>query len=331
MKVTDTIHVAFATNNEFAPHLGAAIASLLLNARSNNRINIYVLQQNLNQENRRNLIQLVRLRLNSYIELLKVDSSNFISLPLTVNGQTIETYFRLRLATLLAEVNKLIYLDADVIVMGNIEKLWNQEMGDNILLAVEDPKFTSEDRLESLGMNENSPYFNGGVLLMDLKKMRAFGLEHKVPSYVSKKFKFLRYQDQDLLNALFEGRWQALPLAFNAYKHLCFKPSEDEFFSYTTKDIALAKSNPYIIHFNGRIKPSKPDCIDWRRKHYLKYLKKTNFKSHAPSFEIILKYFLARKLSIVINNRFLKKSKLLSITWEVLWWPIKMMNKNKTR
>ena len=325
MKTTDTIHIAFAINDQFAIHLGAAIASLLTNAKSKNRINIYVLQQNLNHSNRSNITQLERLRTNTHIDLLEVDSSKFALLPLTSKAQTIETYFRLALPNILPEIDKLIYLDADVVVMGDIKELWNQEMKDNILLAVEDPKYTSKNRHESLGMKKNSPYFNGGVLMMDLKKMRAFGLEQKVPNYVRKKFKILKYQDQDILNALFENYWRALPLSFNAYKHLCFKHGEDEFFTYTQKDILLAKNNPYIIHFNGTIKPSSYNCTDTRRKHYLKYLKKTNFEVDKPSFEMRLKIFLWRKMSFIINNDFFKKTRLLAITWEILWWPIRKL------
>ncbi len=329
MKTKDTIHIAFAINDQFAIHLGAAIASLLTNAKSKNRINIYVLQQNLNHSNRSNITQLKRLRTNTYIDLLEVDSSKFALLPLTSKAQTIETYFRLALPNILPEIDKLIYLDADVVVMGDIKELWNQEMKDNILLAVEDPKYTSKNRHESLGMKMNSPYFNGGVLMMDLKKMRAFGLEQKVPNYVRKKFKILKYQDQDILNALFENYWRALPLSFNAYKHLCFKHGEDEFFTYTQKDILLAKKNPYIIHFNGTIKPSSYSCTDTRRKHYLKYLKKTNFEVDKPSFEMRLKIFLWRKMSFIINNDFFKKTRLLAITWEILWWPIRKLRGKK--
>ena len=331
MKTTDTIHIAFASDNKFAPHLGAAIASLLLNASSNRMINIYVLQKNLNHLNRHNLKQLEELRPNTHIDLLKVDSDKFRFLPLTTGVHTIETYFRLGLPTILAEINRLIYLDADVIVMGNIEKLWDQEMEDNILLAVEEPKYLNEDRLESLGMKGNSPYFNGGVLLMDLKKMRAFDLEQKVLNYVSKKFKLLKYQDQDILNALFENRWQSLPLVFNAYSYICHERREGEFITYTKKDTTLAEKNPHIIHFNLYPKPWNAGCIDTRRERYWEYLQKTNFEIHRPSFEMKLKVFLARNMPFIINNDFLKKSRLLSITWEILWWPIKKMKGKKKR
>ena len=330
MKAIDTIHVAFATDDQFAPHLGAAIASLLSNASKHKRINIYVLQQNLNYSNRRNLVQLEKLHQNTCIDLLKVDSSKFKFLPLISGVHTIETYFRLGLSTLLPKINKLIYLDADVIVMGNINDLWEQEIGDNILLAVEEPKYLNESRLKSLGMKSNSPYFNGGVLLMDLKKMRDFGLEQKVFTYVNKKFKLLKYQDQDILNALFENRWQALPLAFNAYSHLCNKRREDEFIIYTRKDATFAVRNPHIIHFNLYPKPWNLGCIDTRRKHYWEYLEKTNFEVHRTYFKRNLKKALRFKILYYIDRYHLRESKILSIAWAALLWSIKILRGKKT-
>ena len=330
MKTIDTIHVAFATDDQFAPHLGAAIASLLLNASKNKRINIYVLQQNLNYSNRRNLAQLEKLRHNTCIDLLKVDNSKFKFLPLISGIHTIETYFRLGLSTILPKINKLIYLDADVIVMGNIKKLWEQEIGDNILLAVEEPKYLNECRLESLGMKSNSPYFNAGVLLMDLKKMRDFGLEQKILTYVNKKFKLLKYQDQDILNALFENRWQALPLAFNAYSFLCHKRREDEFITYTRKDATFAGRNPHIIHFNLYPKPWNLGCIDTRRKRYWEYLEKTNFDVHRPDFKNNLKKTFRSKILYYINHYHLRESKVFSMVWATLLWSIKNLSSKKT-
>ena len=330
MKTTDPIHVSFVTNDQFAQHLGAAIASLLLNASSDERINIYVLQQNLSHSNRHKLVQLEKLHPNTHIHLLKVDGSKFMFLPST-HKRTIETYFRLELPTILPAIDKLIYLDADVIVMDNIKKLWDQEIGDNILLAVEEPKYLHKDRLENLGMKGSSPYFNAGVLLMDLKKMRTFGLKQKVLTYVSKKFRFLKAQDQDIFNALFENRWRALPLAFNAYGYLCHKRREDEFIIYTKKDVTSAEKNPCIIHFNLYPKPWHPLCTDTRRKRYWEYLKKTNFEVRKPGFEMSLKVFLAQNIPFITNNGFLRNSRLLSKIWGIFWKPIRRTCSKKVK
>ena len=331
MKTTNIIHIAFATDDKYAPHLGAAIASLLLNTTSDKVINIHVLQQNLNRSNKQNLTQLETLRPNTHIDLLKVDSNKFRSLPLITGLQTIETYFRLGLPTLLPKIDRLIYLDADIIVMGDIEELWEQEMENNVLLAVEEPKYLNIERLKGLGMKDSSPYFNAGVLLMDLEKMRAFGLEHKTSSYVNERLKSLKYQDQDILNALFENLWHALPLAFNAYSFLWHRRRQDEFFLYTKKDAELAKKNPYIIHFNLPPKPWDPGCIDTRRKCYWEYLQKTNFDIHKPGFKINLKKFIRSKIFYYINSYHLRKSKVLTVVWAALLWSVKKLNIKKAR
>ncbi len=322
-QTTDVNHVAFATNDEYAPHLGASIASLLLNAHNNNNISIHVLHQSLSDSNMCNLMHLKRLRSNTHINLLKVCAEEFKCFPLLTGNHTVETYFRLRLPTILSEIDKVIYLDADTIVVNDIEKLWDEEIGDNLLLAVEEPRHLNKERLAELGMKDDSPYFNGGVLSINLAKMRTIGFEQKVDAYVHKKFRVLKYQDQDILNALSEECWSPLSLAYNSYSYVCDRRRENEFVFYTKDNAAQARKHPFIIHFNQHPKPWNPGCIDERRKCYWEYLKKTDFDVSKPDSMIGLTKFLLLKTFYYIKYYFPRCAKILSRILVVLRWPFK--------
>ena len=316
----DIIHIAFASDDRYAPHLGAAIASLLLNTSSNKGINIYVLHKGLSDSNMCNLMHLKKLRSNTHINSLKVCGDEFKCFPLLTGEHTVETYFRLKLPTVLSKIDKVIYLDADIVVVGDIEKLWNRDVGDNTLLAVEEPRYLNRDRLAELGMEDDAPYFNAGVMLINLAKMRASGFERKLNSFVRKKFKVLKYQDQDILNALFEGSWGALPLAFNSYSFICDRRRKNEFIVSTEVEARQARKHPFIIHFNQYPKPWEPGCIDARRKRYWEYIKKTNFDVPKPDFKISLKKFLILKVFHYINYYRLRNSKILSKIFAELRW-----------
>ncbi len=257
-------------------------------------------------------MHLKKLRSNTHINLSKICDKEFKSLPPPTDAHTIETYFRLKLPAILPKIDKVIYLDADTIVVGDIEKLWDEKLGDNILLAVEDPKYIHESRLADLGMKNNSPYFNAGVLLMNLAKMRVPEFERKLNSYVRKKFKVLKFLDQDILNALSEGCWTPLPLAFNSISPVCRKRRKNEFIFYTKDDAKQARQHPFIIHFTVTPKPWNPGCIDPRRGRYWEYTKKTNFSVPKPNLLISMRKFLTLKTFYFIKDYFPGCAKIFS-------------------
>ena len=298
----ESMHIAFSTNDKFAPHTATAIASLLSNTPSKREINIYIIHSDMNQKTISDLKLLSDFHSNVYIKIIKIDINEFKSFPIHKGVRAFETYFRLKLHTLLPEVEKIIYLDSDIIVCGDIEELWLKEIGKNFILAVEVPTFLHKKRLEGLGMKPESPYFNAGVLLMNLSKIRSSGLYKKITPLIEKKLNVLILQDQDILNILTEGQWSPLPLKYNAYWCILDRPKRNKFIYYNNNDLNEAVKNPFIIHFNGYHRTWEPGCIHPKAKLYWKFRDMTPFICpHPPRIEHLIKSWINKMIQFKQN------------------------------
>lgn len=148
-------------------------------------------------------------------------------------------------------VERALYLDSDVLVRGDLRPLWETDLQGKMVGAVTDVGYP-------LG-HENmarQPYFNAGVLLMDLAKIRgsidgAKGLASKMRE--------AKFRDQDFLNTQFANEWIPLPLQWNAqglgtYAGL---PSKD-------RDLLCLDdmNDPHIVHFTGPINPGLVEVLN---------------------------------------------------------------------
>lgn len=273
------ISIAFASDDHYAQHMAVSIASLLRNASPRGAIDIYILHENLSSGHIEKISQLQALRPETQIEFLKIRAEDFKGFPLHTGVHSMATYFRLKLPSLLPEVEQILYLDSDIVVCGDIADMWTDfPCNDKLLGAIEEPKSLNAHRLTVLGMKNDSPYFNGGILYLNLKKMRDERFEDKSISYISRYKDVILYQDQDVLNALAEGDWRVLPLRYNSFFFVLEGIYKNDFRIYTAADIAEARKKPFIIHYNQHPKPWTVGCIDPRRGEYFKYLEYTPYK-----------------------------------------------------
>ena len=147
----------------------------------------------------------------------------------------------------LLPVERVLYLDADILARGDIGRLWDTDLDGKLLGACPDVGFP-------LGHEqiERGPYFNAGVLLMDLTRVRGEvqKLGDVVKSMVSSKF-----VEQDALNVHFRGAWKPLSLEWNAQ-------GLGTYAELQTADREAAKlhemADPVLVHFTGPVSPSLP-------------------------------------------------------------------------
>src|SRR5690606_22778049 len=108
---------------------------------------------------------------------------------------------------------RVIVLDADVIVQSDLQPLWAAPMGDRLLLAVQDfgcPYVSCSfgiRRYRELGLEADAPYFNSGVMLLDLERWRAEEMASRSLQYLDSHAAELRCHDQEALNAVAANRW----------------------------------------------------------------------------------------------------------------------------
>lgn len=218
-KMKKEIPIFFSTDDNYVPFLDVAIASLTANASKEYSYRIIVLNTGLLPEN----IEKVKRNEQEGLSVNFVDISESIkgisSLFKNIYHFSVATYYRLFIASLFPQYDKIIYLDCDLVVLGDISELYNTELYDNILGAVPDHfvACTKQFRCyaESAVGVDPETYFNAGVLLISLEQFRKHGIEEKFVKLITEYDFDLVDPDQAYLNYLCFGKTRILPNGWN--------------------------------------------------------------------------------------------------------------------
>ena len=155
--------------------------------------------------------------------------------------------FRLGLEALApADCVRVLYIDSDMIVLGDVRELWTADLSDNAIGAVLDAYVDGATFAPRWDLPHNGErYFNSGLLLIDLAKVRQQKLFSRTLDFIVENDTKLLFSDQDALNHVFWGRWTALDPSWNVQKFL------------TGEEIArdLGGETPKLVHFTGTHKP----------------------------------------------------------------------------
>ncbi len=186
----------------------------------------------------------------STVEFSGVDPGRLSALPANADFGTI-VWLRLLLPELLPETSRVLYLDSDIFVAAPLRPLWETPMGEAPLAAVANVVEPAvRDHIASLGVDYPGGYFNSGVLLLDLDRMRAEGATDTLFRFARERREPLRWQDQDALNAVFARRWLPLHPRWNAQNSFwVWRDWSLEVFDPAA--LAEATTDPGIRHFEG--------------------------------------------------------------------------------
>jgi len=186
---------------------------------------------------------------------IKIDGSVLEDAPVT-DRYPKEMYYRIFASKFLPEyIDKILYLDPDIIVQKPLVSLYDTDMGDmyfaaashvgNILTKVNNIRLNTDDE---------SPYINSGVMLMNIKLLRKEQDFTEVFSYIDKYKKLLILPDQDVISAVYSEKIMSIdPYIYNMTERLLLHPDTIE----KDIDIGWVAKNTAIIHFCGRNKPWK--------------------------------------------------------------------------
>lgn len=213
------IPIFFSTDDNYIPYLDVAISSLIANASREYDYRLIILNTGISSES----ITIIKRNERRGVKIDFID----ISVPLEnikacfkdVYHFSIATYYRLFIASLFPQYDKIIYLDCDLVVLGDISELYFVELGDNILGAAPEMYVRSTDEFRlyaknALGVDPDT-YVNAGVLLMNLKEFRKNEIEGKFVNLI-KEYDFdLLDPDQAYLNYLCRGKIHVLPNGWN--------------------------------------------------------------------------------------------------------------------
>ncbi|WP_407371183.1 glycosyltransferase family 8 protein [Carnobacterium sp.] len=268
------IPIVSAADNNYAPYLSVTLKTILDNLSSDYDVAFYIIDDHITSESKEKLEKSISNH-TATIDYLEVDSELYANV-MESDHITQTAYYRISLPDLLEDKHyeKVLYIDSDVLVMDDISKLYETDIGDKVVGAVIDPgQALAHPRL---GIETKDYYFNSGLLLMDLTNWRKAKITEKTLTFLEKQKDKIIYHDQDALNGTLYEKWYALHPKWNAQTSLVFERHQppNDFYVKAYKE---AVDQPSIVHFTGHDKPWNSDEYHPYTKRYLKELKKTPF------------------------------------------------------
>lgn len=244
------INIAIAPDYNYIKPAAVAITSLLENR--NDEVSIYLayLEGELSDDSL-NLLKDIVDKYQSHMQFVCIKKELIQNYPIAMCG--FSTYLRLFLPEALPNVEKIIYLDCDVIVEKPLDELFHTDLGDNCIAAVAD--YCSKDffHLQSIGYNHHRPYVNAGVMLMNLRRLCNIDMQKNIEHYLKQHRHDLLYADQDIINVVFPDIGILHP-RYNVNMYLWMVPAIFPT-PWRRKERKEAINSPVIIHFLGGEKP----------------------------------------------------------------------------
>lgn len=285
--VRPIIPVVFASDNNYVPMLTTTIYSMLKNVSADYYLDIIVLTRDISAENQRTMREFVAGFENASLSFFDV-SQVIERYQLTTNNPhiSVETYYRFLIQDLLPHYDKVLYLDSDLIVEGDVSELFTIDLGDNLLAAAHDVDFVANVNLKNgnrlsyakniLGMKDPYGYFQAGVLVLNTRAMRAECTMEQWLEFASDD-RFI-YNDQDVLNAHCEGRVTYLDYDWNVMIDCGGRIGN--LFPYAPAEMFNAfldsRLHEKIVHYAGCEKPWKQADCD-RSELYWRYAREMPF------------------------------------------------------
>ena len=275
--VPGTIPIFFTIDDGYAPWLAVALRSLLLHADPARHYTIVVLHEPLTPEHRAKLEAIAAGFPNAELRFVAMDGKiegihDRMGNRLRADYFTLTIFFRLFIPEMFPEWDKGIYLDADIVVPGDISQLFDTDLGGNLIGACRDSSITGIPGLvkftdEGAGVGIEN-YINSGVLLMNMKALREVHLERRFLQLLHTYHFDCVAPDQDYLNVLCHGKifylgpeWDAMP-----------------------EEGKPEMPCPKLIHYNLFMKPWCYDEIPYR-SYFWRHVPGTGFEQEIRAFK----------------------------------------------
>ncbi|HEP1799179.1 TPA: SP_1767 family glycosyltransferase [Streptococcus suis] len=276
-----TIDIAFSVNNRYAQYLGATILSILTH-HPKEEVRVHILYKEIAQSILQDLDSLAQQTPNLELHFHLLEDQQFSAIPIRTEQFPIESFSRFLLPELLIDLERILYLDVDILVHGNLMELFQTDLEEYELGAIVEADIFKYYQwyLDSLGFGPNDAYFSSGVLLMDLDKMRQNGTTNQLIAMALEKAQDYNFPDQDILNLYYKGNFKQLSPAYN-------------YTDVRKQNRELATDEIIIEHFNGDIKAwhaitKIPDYLQDSALAYQDYQTKFFSIQEKPLVSIIL-------------------------------------------
>lgn len=236
----------------FVMPTGVMMYSVCVNNQDTKIMFHLVVDESVTDTDRNDLKRTVESFQGKKVTFYTLESENFKKLP-ALEGATVTqgAYYRLFLTEILpTNLDKVLYLDGDIIVRHSLLSLWNTDLADYAVAAVTDASENDMSFYKRLNYPRQYSYFNSGVLLVNLRYWREHDVVKVFNNFMHNRGSDILYWDQDVLNAVFYDKKVKLPIIFNTaigfyklwaqYDHQKYK-----------EEVLEASKDPVIIHYTA--------------------------------------------------------------------------------
>lgn len=291
--------VIYSTDENFWEHIYVAMYSLLVN-NGDIPFHIWISSETPNERFFRHAMELREVHGDVEVTWLPIDGSDVADAPVGTYFTT-ATYYRLLIARLLPEtVSRVLYLDGDTIVRGSIRELLALDLNDCVLAATPEYVHRESWRLPHavrLGFPAGTPYFNAGVMLINLDLWRSLGVESRALEFIqhnSSNPSMLEYVDQDVLNSVLARRWRCVGPHFNYVEYTIDSQRLDDFDPESQPGGAVPAAGPAIVHYAVTPRPWQGGCPHPYALDYWRYRMQTPYADRVQLARVRLIDFMRR-------------------------------------
>ncbi len=294
-----TVNVCFITDNNYTVPTAVAIQSLIEHRAKSTEYNIYIVAVNLDKDKIKTFTKLACCKCRIQVVTTANIYDNINTTHLYVSKAAL---LKFNLPNIFPKLNKVLYIDGDILVLDDLSDLFDTNINNKYAAAVADILDVMDGHNTKLGL---SNYFNSGVMLLNLKKMRDEKIPDKLIDYKINKDEG-HFMDQDALNSVFDECIEYLPLKYNML--LAYKKVEHDklasFYNLSIQELNQTINKPVILHMAGyKSKPWDSDNVPGYELWY-SYFDNMNDKIY-NKFERFKKFFFQHKVYTNGRHQFL--------------------------
>ena len=270
------ISIAYAPDDNY---VNQTVVSMISALEHNEQVEFIIMYSKLSAESMQKLGAV-----GGSLRLIKMDESQFADLTLS-KWVTVQAWFRIKLPDLCKDLDKVLYLDCDTLIRGNLDELFSLNLTDKYLAGVKDVWGVSK-YVKRLGM-KSGVYVNSGMLLFNCDYCRKEHFFDKVVEFAKNNAKIIEFCDQDSINKVVDEHKLVISPKYNLMD-TWWRGGYYEFEGEEEAEYLKAKENPVIAHLTG-LKPAFKGCGNKFKDEWWEVAKKTKI------YDELLRDYMASK------------------------------------
>jgi len=250
------MNVVYSSSDSYAEICGVSLVSLFENNKDVGTINVYIVDNDISELNKKRLENTAKEYSRNLFFVNKIDVNELTKTNIYVGRWNIGTFYRLYLSSILPiDVERVIYIDCDMIIRHSLNSVYNVDMGDCLVAGVDDCR--SDLYRIDIGCKPGSVYINNGFMVIDLKKWRTENISEEFTKFISSRNGDCTYMDQAPLNGVLvpKNKIYELEAIYNAqriffdftYKQLIRLRKPTHYLSEEQYNEAI--NDPIVVHF----------------------------------------------------------------------------------